>query len=176
VKNSILAFALTAIVCLWAREAHSQTQAQKIGFVMSSKIFKELPEAQDALKRLEALTKPVQDSLAAMQRALEEKFEEYQKKEAMMTDAAKRAAQQEFSELQRRARDYAEEKDNELSKQKERILTPLNEKIIAAIERVAKEEKYSFIFDKTDPVNVLLYGDAAHDLTFKVIDKLKRGK
>jgi outer membrane protein len=151
-------------------------QAQKIGFVTSAKIFKELPEAQEAQKKLEALAKPVQDSLAMMQKELETKFEEYQKKEGMMTDAAKRSAQQEFAELQRKARDYAETKDTELARHKERILTPLNEKIIAAIEKVAKEEKYSFVFDKTDPVNVLIYGDPNHDLTFKVLDRLKRGK
>jgi Skp family chaperone for outer membrane proteins len=41
---------------------------------------------------------------------------------------------------------------------------------------VAKDEKYSFVFDKTEQVQILVYGDPAHDLTFKVIDKLKRGK
>jgi hypothetical protein len=32
------------------------------------------------------------------------------------------------------------------------------------------------VFDKTEQIQVLLYGDPNQDITFKVIDKLKRGK
>jgi len=32
------------------------------------------------------------------------------------------------------------------------------------------------VFDQTEQVQILLYGDPNHDLTFKVIDRLKRGK
>lgn len=156
-----------------------QAQAQKTGFVNSAKIFQEVPEAKEAQKKIDALTKPYQDSLEAKQRSLQGKYEEYQKKEALMTDAAKKSAQQELLELERGYNEYRLEKfgsDGELAKQTEKILAPLKEKILKAIERVAKEEKYSFIFDQTEQIKVLLYGDAAHDLTYKVIDRLKRGK
>jgi len=32
------------------------------------------------------------------------------------------------------------------------------------------------VFDKTETIQILLYGDPTHDITFKVIDRLKRGK
>ena len=57
-----------------------------------------------------------------------------------------------------------------------RILNPLKEKVLKSIERVAKDEKYTFVFDQTEQMQILLYGDPNHDLTFKVIDRLKRGK
>jgi Skp family chaperone for outer membrane proteins len=96
-----------------------------------------------------------------------------------MNDANKRAAQQELMDLERSYNEYRAQKfgaDGELAKETDKILAPLKEKILKGIERVAKEEKYSFIFDQTDQVKVLLYGDPTHDLTYKVIDKLKRGK
>ena len=58
----------------------------------------------------------------------------------------------------------------------EKLLAPLRDRIRSAITTVAKEEKYSFVFDKTESIQILLYGDPAHDITFKVIDRLKRGK
>ncbi len=48
-----------------------QAQAQKIGYVNSTKIFQELPAAQDAQKRIDAIGKPIQDSLEAMQKDLQ---------------------------------------------------------------------------------------------------------
>ena len=153
-----------------------RAQGQKIGYVISPKIFQELPEALDAQKRLEALEKPLQDTLATLAQDIQTRIEEYQKKETMMNDAARRTEQQEIQEMQRRASDFAELKRRELVDQQEKILNPIREKIKKAIEAIAREEKYSFVFDKNDQIQVLIYGDASHDLTFKVLDRLKRGK
>lgn len=151
-------------------------QVQRIGYVNSAKIFEELPEAREAQKRLEAFSKPVQDTLANMQKELQTRYEEYQKKEALMTDSGKRTAQQELQDLQLKARDYAQQKDQELAKHRETVLAPLKEKILKAIERVAKGEKYNFVFDQNEQINILLYADTKDDLTNRVLDNLKRGK
>jgi len=150
-------------------------QSQKIGFVVSPKIFQELPEALEAQKRLQALEKPLQDSLTAMAQDIQRRIEEFQQKETMMNDAAKRAATQEIQDLQRRATEWSDAKRRELMDKQEAVLAPVREKIKKAIESVAREEKYSFVFDKNES-ETLIYGDTAHDLTFKVIDKLKRGQ
>jgi len=114
-----------------------------------------------------------------MQKDLQARYEDYQKKESMMNDASKRTEQQKLVEMERRANEYRVEKfgqDGELARQTEKIINPIREKIKSAIASVAKEEKYSFVFDKTEQIQVLLYGDPNQDITFKVIDKLKRGK
>ena len=151
-------------------------QTQKIGFVNSTTIFNSLPEAKDATKRLEAISKPVQDSLEMMQKDLQTKYDEYQKKADLMTDAGKRSAQQEIQELQQRARDYAQTKDQELAKQREKIIAPLKDKILKAIARIAKTEKYNYVFDQNEQINILLFADPKDDLTNRVLDNLIRGK
>jgi len=158
-----------SVVLVLASTGTLWAQAQKVGFVNSTKIFREFPEAQDAQKKLDAVIKPLQDELEAKQRELQQKYEEYQKKEE----------QQQLIELEQKLNAFKYEKfgdDGALAKEQEKLLEPIKKKILTAIERVAKEEKYAFVFDQTEQVKVLLYGDAAHDLTFKVIDKLKRGK
>ncbi len=157
----------------------TSAQAQKIGYVNSNKIFQELPEAQDAQKKIDAMAKPIQDQIESKEKELQGKYEDYQKKKSMMTESAKKAAEEEIMNLEQQYRAFRTEKlgnDGDLAKETEKIVAPLKAKILGGIERVAKEEKYTFVFDKTDQVNVLLFGDAAHDLTFKVIDRLKRGK
>ncbi len=152
---------------------------QKIGYVNSTKIFQELPEAQDAQKRIDALTKPYQDSLASMEKTLQAKIDDYQKRESLLNDAAKKGAQQEFADLKKKYDDFRLDKfgnDGEIAKLTDKIISPLKDKILRAIESVAKAEKYNFVFDQTENVRVLLYGDQKEDLTNRVLDKLKRGK
>jgi Skp family chaperone for outer membrane proteins len=114
-----------------------------------------------------------------MQRELQGRYEDYQKKEALMNDATKRTEQQKLIEMERQFNAYRVEKfgaEGSVAKESEKLLSPLREKIKTAIAAVAKDEKYNFVFDKTEQVQILVYGDPTHDLTFKVIDKLKRGK
>ena len=170
--KTFVAVLLVVFVCVLPLAA----QTQKIGYVNSAKIFDDLSEARDITKRLEAMAKPIQDSLQLMQKEIETRVEDYQKKESMLNDAAKRVAVQEVQDLQQRARDYAQRKDSEMARQREVMLAPLKEKILKAIERIARAEKYNFVFDRTEQVNILLYADTKEDLTNRVLDNLKRGR
>lgn len=172
-------FLLCLVLAVLVAVPQAFTQSQKIGYVNSAKIFQELPAAQDAQRRIDALSKPVQDSLEAMQRDLQARYEDYQKREALLNDAAKKSEQQKLIETERRMNEYRVQKlgnDGELARETEKLLNPLRERIKNAIATVAREEKYSFVFDKTETIQILLYGDPTHDITFKVIDRLKRGK
>ncbi|MGA9118417.1 MAG: OmpH family outer membrane protein [Bacteroidota bacterium] len=170
-KNTFL-----SLIVLTLAGAMAFGQTQKIAYVNSSKILDELPEARDAAKRLETYAKPIQDSLQMMQKEIQDKYDDYQKKQAIMTEASKASAQQEIQELQQRARDYAQGKDQELARQREKVFTPVKDKILKAIEKIAKAERYSFVLDQNDQVNIVLYADPKDDLTNRVLDNLKRGK
>ncbi len=153
-RMSILSLVLVALVA--APTAFSQQQ--KIGYVNSAKIFQELPAAQDAQRRIDAMSRPVQDSLEAMQRDLQVRYEDYQKREALLNDAAKKTEQQRLIEQERRMNEYRVQKlgnDGDLARETEKLLNPLRDRIKAAISTVAKEEKYSFRVrqdrDNSDP-------------------------
>ena len=64
--------------------------------------------------------------------------------------------------------------DGEIYVKQEQIFAPVKTSIYASIEKVAKEEGMKFIFDKSGDI-LLLYADSAYDITFKVLDQLKRG-
>lgn len=152
---------------------------QRIAYVNSTKIFQELPAAQEAQRKIDGISKRLQDSLDTMQKDLQAQYEEYQKKEALYNDATKKSEQQRLIEYERRVQQFRTDKfgqEGDLAKQTELIINPIRDRIKAAIAAVAKEERYNFVFDKTDQIQILLYGDAKDDVTYKVIDKLKRGK
>ncbi|MCK5571823.1 MAG: OmpH family outer membrane protein, partial [Bacteroidetes bacterium] len=102
-------FVLLAAILLLSCPLQGQTR-QKTGFVNSNKIFQELPAAQEVQRRIDAYTKPLQDSLEAMQRDLQQLYEDYQRKEALMNEATKRAEQQRLLELERRFNEFRVQK------------------------------------------------------------------
>jgi Skp family chaperone for outer membrane proteins len=60
-----------------------------------------------------------------------------------------------------------------LNATREKYLDPIRSKVRAAIQKVSKEEKISLVLDKTS--TAILYFDDKFDLTYKVLDTIKRG-
>lgn len=151
----------------------------KIAYVNSATILRELPEAQVAQKELESQVKVWQDELEKMGRQLQDDLEDYQKKQALLDPATKAAREKSLQDLQARAREYQAAKfdtrDGEAVKLREKKLQPIQDKVLKTIETVAREEGFAFVFDKITDATILLYADVKYDLTFKVIDRLKRG-
>lgn len=166
------------LICLVAVGGKTFSQ-QKSGFVNSQTILNELPEAQEAQKKLNAIVQAVQDTLEKMQKDFQAKYEDYQKKQAMMTDAAKKEEEQKLVEQDQQIKQYQQVKfsqTGEIAQQREKVFAPVREKIVKAIQSVAKEEKMVFVFDKTPDGSMVLYAEPTLDLTYKVLDRMKRGK
>lgn len=166
--------ALAAVVLVMAAGAVAQAQ-QKLAYVETDIILKQLPEAQDADKYLKDVGGKWQDSLLAMQRQLQEKAKQL---DGPISDEGKQRIRAEAEQLQQAAMAYQQAKfgDNgEYTRKRDSILTPLKERISKAIEALAKEEKVTFVFDKASGIGIL-YAEDKYDLTFKVLDRLKRGQ
>ena len=165
VLTALLAFALLA----------QPVGAQpKLGYVNSETILKELPEAKDAQQKLETIVKVWQDELEKMSKDLQGKYEDYQKKSAMWTETAKQAEQKKLIDQEQKVNQYRQDKfgqQGELAVQREKMMTPIREKILKTIETVAKEQQVSFMFDKAGDV-LLLYADKSADYTYEVLNRL----
>jgi outer membrane protein len=159
--------------------AHAQQGASgtRIGFVNAEVVLKELPEAQQANRNLEDWGSKVQDTLRMMQRDFEARIENYRKQEAMMSADAKRKEEEGLAMLRQRFAQYQEEKlgnQGELARLRESFLAPIREKVAAAVNAVAKEEKIQVVLDKV--AGLVLYADDKLDITYKVLDRIKRGE
>lgn len=176
-KRTIHVF-LSALVALFLFVSMSSAQAVKIAFVDSDIILRDLPEAQKARKEIEETVKGWQDELEKMSADFQKGLEEYQQKQALFNPEKKQQEEKRLGELQQKAREYQFQKFDtqrgELGSLQEKKLNPIREKVLAAIETVAKEEGFAFVFDKVGDA-VLLYGDTKFNITYKVLDRLKRG-
>lgn len=153
-------------------------QGEKIGYVDSQIILTQYPAAIKAQGDLDALTNLWSAQLDSMTLGYQQALSNYQQQAQTMPEDQQLAAQQTIVGMEQRIVEFRRQKfsqpDGEIYVKQEQIFAPVKTSIYAAIENVAKEEGMKFIFDKSGDI-LLLYADSAYDITFKVLDNLKRG-
>jgi len=173
VRRYLLFILLISTVTIFAQSP------QKIGYVDSQIILTQLPEAIKAQSDLDALTTVWSNQVDSMKLVLQQQYADVQKQLATMTEDQKQIKQKELIDKEQQIYAYQNQKfgqpNGEIYQKQETIFDPVKKKIYAAIEQVAKDEGMHFIFDKSGDI-LLLYADTSYDITFKVLDSLKRGK
>jgi len=154
--------------------AGSATAQQKIGHVSTDAIMKQLPDAQDAQKQLDALVVEWQGELNKMQQDWQKKFDDYDQKKLIMTDARRAEAERDLRDLDQRIADYRSQKfgqSGELFQKQNDLMKPVQDRVFKAIQDVATEEGYDYVLDKSGEI-LMMYANEKHDLTTKVLQKL----
>lgn len=168
---------LLVIILLTTITAYGQ--AQKTGYVDSQVILAQYPAAIKAQGDLDALIKEWQTTLESMRGEVQKLYADYQKQAETMSPEAQQTAQQNIVAKEREVQGYYQQKfaqpGGEVVSKQEELLAPVKTKIMETIEKVAQEEKMTFVFDKSGDI-ILLYADSAFDITYKVLDKLKTVK
>jgi len=120
---------------------------QKIGYINSDELLVSMPEAKKADAEISAYAKTFQDQLASMQKELETKYKAYEAGVKTMTDATKEVKEKELNDLQNRIQSTQQSAEEKIASKRQELLKPITEKADAAIQAVAKEKGYSYIFD-----------------------------
>jgi outer membrane protein len=165
---------LIALFVIGASTASSQL---KVGIVNLEEIGQNMAEAKDAEKIITELGKKYQDTLQQMQKQLETEYAAYQKQKSMMPQDQQQVKEQDLQAQQIALQQYYQDKMGQqgaIMQTRMELLAPIREKIDVAVSKVAKDEGLSIVLDKANPA--LLYSEDSLDITFKVLDKLKRGK
>lgn len=149
----------------------------KVGIVDSEVILSQLPDYKTAQDKLNEIVKGWQSVLDSLTTDYQMRLESYRKQEAMMTEDNKMKAQQELIKMEQDILGYRQKRfgqQGDIVTKQEELLAPIKKKIINMIEKIAKEEKITLVLDKAGDV-VVLFSDPSYDITFKVLDRLKRG-
>ncbi|MDF1610717.1 MAG: OmpH family outer membrane protein [Stygiobacter sp.] len=154
----------------------AQTFAQpKIGYVDSDAIMKQLPDYQDTQKKLDAIIKEWQEELSKLEKDWKTKYDDYEKRKLILSEQKRVEIEKELVELENQVSKYRQDKfgvRGELFQKQEELMKPLNNRVFNAIQQVAKENDYDFIFDRSGDI-IFLYAKEQYDVTNLVLEKLK---
>ena len=144
-------------------------QEVKIAFVNTQEVFMALPEVADMQKKLEDLNAKYKKELETMQGEYQKKYSDFIAQQDSLTENIKVRRMQEVQDMQQRMGNFVQVAQQDVAKQQQDLLTPIQQKIQDAIKAVGAEKGYTYIIDP----QVLLYqGSNAIDATQFVKAKL----
>jgi outer membrane protein len=124
------------------------SQAQnKFGYLNSNELLAMMPESQSMQEELQTYAKGLESQLTAMQAEYEKKVVEYQQNETTFTDIIKEDKIREIEGIQQRVVEFQKNAQESLGQKEAELFTPIREKAMKAIDQVAKDGNYTFIFD-----------------------------
>lgn len=153
---------------------NASAQQQRIAYIRSQYILDKLPEYQNVQQKLDRLSQDWEGELRRKQQELDEAFREYQARELLYPPETRNQKREEIvqkegqlDELRRRY--FGPEGD--LFKQQEQLMKPVQERVLAAVERVAQRDGYDYVFDKNGDF-VFVYTQDRFDLSDLVLKEL----
>lgn len=163
---------ILSVLILLASFSYAQP---KIGYVDSDAIMKQLPDAQDTQKKLDAMIKEWQEELNKMEKDWKTKYEDYEKRKLILSEQKRVEIEKELVGLEDQISKYRQDKfgvRGELFQKQEELMKPIQNRIFTAIQEIAKENEYDFIFDRSGDI-IFLYAKEEYDVTNLVLEKLK---
>ncbi|MDB4656159.1 OmpH family outer membrane protein [Flavobacteriales bacterium] len=143
---------------------------QKFGHIDSAALLEIMPEKAKAEKDLEAFAAEFQSALEAMAKEYEGKVAAFQQGEQGMIKTVRDTKVREISDLERRIQEFQQQAQEEIGKKEQEVLTPIIDKARKAIDEVAVENGYTYVFDAS--LGVLLYAKDSEDVMADVKAKL----
>ena len=144
-------------------------QEAKIAFVNAGEIFTMMPEFKDIQKKMEDLNAKYKTELETMNSEYQKKYSDFVAQQDSLTENIKVRRMQEVQDMQQRIDNFVQVAQQDVAKQQQDLMTPIQQKLQDAIKAVGAEQGYTYIIDP----QVLLYtGPNAIDATSLVKAKL----
>lgn len=147
--------------------------AQKFAVVELQSVIADMPETAEARTSIDNLTKQYQNQFESMRAELDKLYAEYQQMEQdpQVAQSIKELKIKEITERQQRIEQFQNTAMNEMQRQNETLMAPIQQKLIDAVRSIGAEDGYTFVFP-ADPGLILYQGNDVTDITSKVRARL----
>lgn len=149
-------------------------QAQKYACVNTAYIMGSVPEYNQALNKVNKYAEEWRKELEAKQAELDELREQYQQESYLLPENLKQRRQDEMRTKEAELRSLQQQRfapGGDLDQKRAELMKPVQDRVYNAIERVAREKNYAFVFDKAGSAT-LLYVSEKYDISNQVLELL----
>lgn len=138
IKKVLLVATLLAPMCV---------SAQKIGVVDSKAIFDVMPEKVEAETKLNALLEQYKKENVKLEREFNQKYADFQSLDTSAPKSIKEMRMQEIQENRHKIEAYQEMVNKDMATKEKELLSPIKDKIQAAIDSVSVSGGFMLVFD-----------------------------
>lgn len=163
---------LLAVPCCWGTAGADL----KLGYIDSETLRASLPDFKTAQVQLERLHQQYESEATERKNKLEKLEADFHKQELLISEARRAELKTQLDEQRKQLQDFTQKTfgaDGELMKKNVELSGPIFEKINAAIQQMAKDDGYDFIFDVASANSAIVFADERYDLTEKLLNRMK---
>ena len=148
----------------------SSIAQNKFGYIDSQELLLLMPDRKNAEIEVQNFAKTLEAQLELMTAEYQESIQEYQANEAAFSDLVKQDKIAEITGLEQRIQAFQQNAQQSLQQKEQELLDPILAKARKAIEDVAKEGDFTYIFDKSQ--GTILYVKESENVLTLVKRKL----
>lgn len=161
-KKALSVLALSAcLFCLTATPA----SAQKYAYVNTQYILDNIPDYKTAQQQLDNLSVQWQKEIEDKYAIIDKLYKAYQAEQVLLTEEMKKRRQEEINQKEKDVKDLQKQRfgyEGDLFKKKQELVKPIQDKIYNAVKKMATDQSYAVIFDKSGDL-VMLYTNPKYD-------------
>lgn len=164
-KNRVLILGLISLVVLTA-------QAQKFAYVDTDYILNKIPEFKQAQDKIDAFSDDWQKEIEGKYLEVEQMYRSYQQEQVLLTDEMKTKREEAIILKENNAKKLQQKyfgPSGDLYFKRQELITPIQDKINDAIQKLASNNKYQIIFDSSSDL-IMLYKNTNLDKSDKVLE------
>jgi outer membrane protein len=148
--------------------------AQKYAYVDTEYILDNIPEYKDAQNQLDDLAMSFQLEIEDKIAEIDKMRKNLQAEAVLMPDDVRDKRRSDIQEMEQKVKDLQQQRfgvGGDLFDKREELVRPIQEKIYNAIEEIATEKNYAFVFDKSGSLTIL-FSNGKFDISDEVLDKV----
>lgn len=149
----------------------AMAQTLKIGHVNSQEIIALMPEIEAMEKQMKDAGDQWEKELLKMREEYFAKIKQFQDTQATLSESIKQARQAELADMEQRITTLNQTAQNDLAKKNQDLAAPILEKVRKAINDVAAENGFTYIFDMASQ-SIIYTSPSSSDITALVKKKL----
>lgn len=115
-----------------------------------------------------------QKEIEAKYSVIDKLYKDYQAEQILLTEEMKRKRETEITNKEKEVKEFQKQKfgyEGELFKKKQELIKPLQDKIYNAVKKIATDQSYAVIFDKSSDL-IMLYTNPKYDKSDDVLTAL----
>lgn len=148
--------------------------AQKYACVNTDYVLRNVPDYADAQKKIDRLVEEWRVEIEEKQAELDHMRAEYEQESFLLPENLKKRRQEDIRLKEQEIRELQQKHfgaNGDLEKRRAELMRPVQDRVYSAIERIAQDKGYAFVFDKAGSPTVL-FASKKYDISDEVLESM----
>ncbi len=168
--------ALVSLAVLLFTIAGFSQRGVRIGYVDMEYILENVEEYREATEQLSSKANKWKQEIELKLSKVEQMKKDLMAEKVLLTEELIAEREEEIQILEKEVLDYQQDRfgpQGDLVLQKRLLIQPIQDQVFVEVQKIGKNKKYDFIFDKSADV-VMLYSEKRHDVSDLILREIAR--